>query len=128
MTEDEFDAAFGERLRAYAADRRAPANLESKLVRSIRGRVRRTRLGALGLVLIVLATGLVVLGLANTSAKPTNAEASLIAGDSPRKDSTLTGWMFLGCIRECFRRTRNGRRREEDADPETSPVRTSSRR
>ena len=117
MTEEEFDTAFGKRLRTYAAGRQAPADLEVRLVRSIRVRTRRTRFGILGLVLLVLAAGLVVLGLADKSAKPSNAEASLVAGDSPRKDASVTGWMFLGCIRECFRRTRNARRRKEDADP-----------
>ena len=116
MTEEEFDAAFGERLRTYAAGQHAPADLQDRLVRSIRGRARRTRIGILGLVLLVLATGLVVLGLADTAAKPANAEATLVAGDGPRKGSSVTGWMFLGCIRECFRRSRNGRRREEEAD------------
>lgn len=127
MTEDEFDAAFGERLRTYVAGRHAPADLEGRLVRSIRGRARRTWFGILGLVLVVLAAGLVVLGLADMSAKPANAKATLVAGDGPRKDSSVTGWMFLGCIRECFRRTRNGRRREEDAVPEPSPDAASAR-
>ena len=127
MTEEEFDAAFGERLRTYAAGQHAPADLQDRLVRSIRGRARRTRIGILGLVLLVLATGLVVLGLADTAAKPANAEATLVAGDGPRRESSVTGWMFLGCIRECFRRTRNGRRREEDAVPEPSPDGASAR-
>ena len=116
MTEEEFDSAFGKRLRTYAAGRQAPTDLGDRLVRSIRVRTRRTRFGILGLVLVVLAAGLVVLGLADTSAKPSNAEASLVAADTPRKDSSVTGWMILGCIRECFRRSRNGRRREDEAD------------
>ena len=118
MTEDEFDAAFGERLRTYTAGRHAPADLEGRLVRAIRRRARRNRLGVLGLVLVVLAAGLVVLGFEGPSEKTSRAEASLVAGDRPRKGSSVTGWMFLGCIRECFRRTRNGRRREEDAAPD----------
>lgn len=116
MTEEEFDTAFGQRLRTYAAGRQAPTDLGDRLVRSIRVRTRRTRFGILGLVLLVLAAGLAVLSLADTSTKPSHAEASLVAADTPRKDSSVTGWMFLGCIRECFRRSRNGRRREDEAD------------
>ena len=58
----------------------------------------------------------VSVGVSNVPEKTPRGAPTLVATDHPRDDSTVTGWMFLGCLRECFRRNRTARRRDEDVE------------
>ncbi len=117
MTEDELDAILGERLRAYAEKRHATGDLENRLLQSVHRRTLIFRIKLFGLVAVVALLTLGLIGVGHVQIDASRSKASLVAADSPEggdRNSAVTGWMFLGCVRECFKRLRNGRRKDED--------------
>ena len=121
MTEDELDAVLGERLKAYAEKRHIPDGLEIRLLKSVHRRTLLFRIKLLGLVAIVALLTLSLAGFGRPKPATSRSETILIATDSAEsgdRNSAVTGWMFLSCVRECFKRLRNGRRKEEDSTVE----------
>lgn len=117
MTEDELDAVLGKRLRDYAKKRHATGDLENRLLQSVHRRTLIFRIKLFGLVAVVALLALSLIGFGHVQADASRSKAALVATDSPEggdRNSAVTGWMFLGCVRECFKRLRNGRRKEED--------------
>lgn len=117
MTEDELDAVLGKRLRAYAEKRHATGDLENRLLQSVHRRTLIFRIKLFGLVAVVALLALSLVGFGHVQADASHSKAALVATDSPEggdRNSAVTGWMFLGCVREYFKRLRNGRRKDED--------------
>lgn len=57
------------------------------------------------------------MGLAGyfVSVRPKSEERpALMAAKGPVKTDRVTGWMFIGFLRECFKRNRNAKRKEEE--------------
>ena len=117
MTEDELDAVLGKRLRTYAEKRHAMGDLENRLLQSVHRRTLIFRIKLFGLVAVVALLALSLVGFGHVQTDASHSQAVLVATDSTKREdrnSAVTGWMFLGCVRECFKRFRNGRRKEED--------------
>lgn len=119
MTENELDFVLGERFKAYAGGQHLPDGLENRLLRSVRRRTLFFRIKLFGLVAVVVLATLGIIGIERPRPLVPYPESTLIASDTPgddRNQSSVTGWMFLGCVREYFKRLRNGRRKEDDPD------------
>jgi len=113
MSEDEFDRMLAEKIKASMTGKCLSDSFKERLVRSVRRR-RTFRIKLLAGIGILAVLCLVLAGVARTLPPERHGEACLVATNRAPDDSKLTGWMLISCIRECFKRTRNSRKEEED--------------
>jgi hypothetical protein len=114
MSEDEIDRLLAEKLKSCVSQRNLPDGFTARLTRSV-VRSRRMfyrRVVILAILLATLLTGIV--GFWPTSVKRPPCEATLIAAREPEDGEEVSGWMLLGAFRECFKRNKSNKRKEEN--------------
>ncbi len=115
MTENEFDARMAERCGIYARSTRLPDDFADRLVGAVRRRrfIGRVRLAACILALTVVST--FVVEAFRQQEAPKSGATALVAADGPSGCSEqVSGIFFLGLVRECFRRGRISKKKEEE--------------
>ena len=115
MENYDWDQMLSERLRVYEAHTHLPDGFKDRFVRSIRRRRMLRRLRALGLAGITVVAIVAIVGLGGSKPKCDNTQKTFIAASQHTNETTkISGWMLLGYLRECFRRNRTARRKEEE--------------
>ncbi len=114
MTEDEFDSAFSRRLKTFSEERSLPPDFSDRLVQSVHRSCLLRRVKLLGVIAALTAVSLLVIGMGRRAPDSRAGETALVAAQTPTSESNVSGWMFLGCIRECFRRSKTGKRKEDE--------------
>lgn len=96
-------------------EKRLPADFADRLIARIRLRRRRERRAKVLAVIAVLIVGLIacVGFLGPEEAKPVG-ETQLIAAHPERPKDQVSGWMLLGVFRECFKRVKTNKKKEEE--------------
>lgn len=97
-------------------ERHLPPDFADRLVGSVR---RRRRVRRLRTAAVLASAGILGIGLAGGLCRKTDdrppAEARLIATNSaPTNDTKVTGLLMLGFFRECMRRNKTGKRKDEE--------------
>lgn len=97
-------------------ERHLPPDFADRLVGSVRRRKRIRRLRAAA---VIASAGILGFGLAGGFCRRENArppaETRIAASNPmPTNDTEVTGLLMLGFFRECLRRNKTGRKREED--------------
>lgn len=114
MTETEFDEIISAGLHDIASNCRLPEDFSKRLVKSVKGSKTAWRIKLTAIILSAMAVGVIVSGIARGKSLPESQEAMLIAADAPVTTENVTGWFLLGYLRECFKRNRNSKRKEEE--------------
>lgn len=96
-------------------EKRLPADFADRLIARIRLRRRRERRAKVLAVIAVLIVGSIACGgfLGPEEAKPVG-ETQLIAAHPERPKDQVSGWMLLGVFRECFKRVKTNKKKEEE--------------
>lgn len=114
MTENEAEALFLRKLNECVANCRLSNGFGERLRISARRMRRRGMmklvLGVLSVVVVILA----VVGFKGERQASSRSESVLLAAETPHSDTNLTNLAFLGFFRECFKRTKSNRRKEEE--------------
>lgn len=114
MTEDELERILSEKMKACVAERHLPGDFTARLVASARRSRTAFRLRLIAAAVLLAMVGVVVVGFMEPPACKPPVEASLIAARGTETGEEVSGLVFLGFIRECIRRARTNRRKEED--------------
>ena len=113
MTDNEFDAMMSAEMRRIVADRRLPDDFSDRLVQSVRRTRIAWRLKAVVCIVAIIAMGVAIMGF-SCGDRPTGAvEPALIAADAPAGTTEVSSWFLLGYLRECFKRNRTNKKKEE---------------
>lgn len=113
MTDNEFDAMISAEMREMVADRRLPDDFSDRLVQSVSRARIAWRLKAVVCIVAVVAMGVAIMGFSR-GAKPVGAaEPALIAADATTETTEVSSWFLLGYLRECFKRNRTNKKKEE---------------
>ena len=113
MTNDDIDLVLTRRVQECAAEKHLPSDFSDRLVKSLRHRRRMFRVKVVAIIVVVAVMGGFLGHL--TIKKPTApTEAALIAADTPSRETEASGWMLFGFLRECFKRNRTNKRKEEE--------------
>lgn len=115
MTEEEFDLQLTRRIGAYAHTKRLPEDFAGRFVGTLRRR-RRVRRAKLAVVVACLALAfLFVLGMTDRPSAAGAAEPALVAASAGHGPTErISGFLFLGFIRDFFRRPRAVRKKENE--------------
>jgi hypothetical protein len=112
MTEMEFDETLSLKLREVIADRRLPENFPERLARSARRAKTAWRIKVAAVIVLTLSIGIAVTGISRKEHSAAPQDAALIAADAPSGNTQVSSWFLLGYLRECFKRNRNNRKKE----------------
>lgn len=115
MTEEDFDLQLTRRIGAYARTKRLPEDFARRFVGTLRRR-RRVRRAKLAVVVACLAlVFLFVLGMTDRPSAAGASEPALVAATTPDGPTEqVSGFLFLGFIRDFIRRPRSARKKEDE--------------
>lgn len=114
MTEENVDRVLTAWARDYVAGKSLPEGFSGRLRLAVRRsrRVFRVRLAIV--IALVAATVPLAIGIMGRSAQDSGRKAALVAANDDAKGECLTGWALLSMFRECFRRGKSGKKKEEE--------------
>lgn len=114
MTEMEFDEMMSMRMREVVAERSLPADFQDRLVRSVKGSKVIWRMKLAVVIAVAVALGVVITGVTRDDRFGKSHEPMLVAADVPADKTEVSSWFLLGYLRECFKRNKNNRKKEEE--------------
>ena len=113
MTEMEFDEMMSMRMREVVAERSLPADFQDRLVRSVKGSKVIWRMKLAVVIAVAVALGVAITGVTRDDRFGRSHEPMLVAADVPADKTEVSSWFLLGYVRECFKRNKNNRKKEE---------------
>jgi hypothetical protein len=114
MTQDEIDCALAAHIKASLAGRCLPDGFADRLRNSVRRSRTAFRVRIMALIALIAVALSLVVGLTWCNDAQPGRDASLMAADGGGTREKVSGWMLLSLFRECFRRNRVGKRKDED--------------
>jgi len=118
MNNGEIEALLTKKVHECAAGKHLPLDFSDRLVRQVHHR-RVLRIKLIAVILALSAIGAGVVGYFRQAEPQGFGEAVLLAMKGPTKTDQLSGWMLLGCLRECFKRGKTSRKKDEEEFPRT---------
>ena len=114
MNEKELELLLSSKMKSCVAGRRLPDDFAEKMV----ARIRRSRRAALRVRVVaaslaVIAVCLTIMGFMVEVPEDKPGEAALVAAHEGRVKEKVSGWMLIGFFKECFKRGRTNKRKEE---------------
>ena len=110
---NESDSVLSRRLRECVSGKRLPPGFSERLVLSVRRR-RTMRVFAVVSLIVVCMLGMGSIGYFTSAESEGVSEDSIVAAQGPLKSEQVSGWMLIGFLRECFKRNKNNKRKEEE--------------
>ena len=113
MNEQELELLLSSKMKSCVAGRRLSGGFADRVVSEVRRtkRVRRFRVVTLSVLVIVLSSAL--MGLLAESPNKCPKEMALVAARENGTKEKVTSWIFLGFFKECIKRNRTNKRKEE---------------
>ena len=114
MNEKEVELLLSSKMKSCVAGKRLPDDFAERMVTQMR-RSRRTalRIRVAAASLTVIAVCLALMGFMAETSDDRSGETAFVAARESKAKEKVSGWMLLGFLRECFKRSRTNRRKEE---------------
>ena len=111
----DWDQMLSERLRTYESNTHLPDGFKARFVRSIRRSRMSRRLRCLCLAGITVIAIVALTSLGGNKTKCADTRRTEIAASQHTNETVeISGWLLLGYLRECVRRNRTARRKEDE--------------
>ena len=114
MSEYELERALSRKLNESVGGHVLSADFCGRLQASIRRMRQRLVMKMIAAILAVIAAVSVSVGFIDSKNAPEVREPSLIATETHHSDTNLTKLAFLGFFRECFKRNKATKRKEDE--------------
>ena len=114
MTETEFDEMISSEMRKIVAGRNLPDGFSRRLAQSAKSSRIAWRIRTFICITAVTALGISIIGVSRGTKQAETSEPMIMAADSTSGSPEASGWFLLGYLRECFKRNRSNRRKEEE--------------
>ena len=113
MNEKELELLLSSKMKSCVADRRLSDGFAERMVSEVRRskRMRRFRVVTVSVLVIVLSSAL--MGLLAESPNKWPKETALVAAHESAAKEKVSPWMLIGFFKECFKRNRTNKRKEE---------------
>lgn len=113
MNEKELELLLSSKVKSCVAGKRLSDGFAERMVSEVRRskRMRRFRVVTVSVLVIVLSSALMGL-LAETPNKGPKETALVAAHENAAKEK-VSPWMLIGFFKECFKRNRTNKRKEE---------------
>ena len=114
MTEEKVDRVLTAWARDYASWKSLPDGFSERLRLSVRRSRRAFRVRLTILIALIAATVTLAIGMAGRTTPPSDRKAALIATKGDAEKKCVTGWALLSMFRECFRRGKSGKKKDDE--------------
>ena len=114
MTEENVDRVLTAWARDYVARKSLPEWFPERLRLSVRRSRRAFKVRLTILIALIAATVTLAIGMTGRTTPPSDRKASFIAVNCVVKVKCVTGWTLLSMFRECFRRGKSGKKKEDE--------------
>ena len=113
MNEKELELLLSSKMKSCVAGRRLSDGFAERMVSEVRRskRVRRFRVVTVSVLVIVLSSAL--MGLLAESPNKWPKETALVSAHESAAKEKVSPWMLIGFFKECFKRNRTNKRKEE---------------
>jgi hypothetical protein len=113
MNEKELELLLSSKMKSCVAGRRLSDGFAERMVSEVRRskRMRRFRVVTVSVLVIVLSSAL--MGLLAESPNKWPKETALVAAHESAAKEKVSPWMLIGFLKECFKRNRTNKRKEE---------------
>ena len=113
MNEKELELLLSSKMKSCVAGRRLSDGFAERMVSEVRRskRMRRFRVVTLSVLVIVLSSAL--MGLLAESPNKWPKETALVAAHESAAKEKVSPWMLIGFFKECIKRNRTNKRKEE---------------
>lgn len=114
MTENDIKHIVSIKLSESLGDRRLSNGFCGRLQASVRQMRRRWLMKVSAAVLAVVIACLAAVGFMDGRCPQAVRESALIASETHHSETNLSKLAFLGFFRECFKRNKNNKRKEDE--------------
>ena len=114
MTETDLKDAIFNKLRETSSNYRLSPGFCGRLQSSVRRMRRRWLMKVSAAVLAVVVTCLAAVGFMDGRRPQEVREPALVATETQHSETNLSKLAFLGFFRECFKRNKNSKRKEDE--------------
>lgn len=114
MTEENVDRMLTAWARDYADGKILPEGFSDRLCLSIRRSRRAFRVRLTILIALIATTITVAIGVTGHTTTQSDRKATIMSANGDAKEECVTGWALLSMIRECFRRGKSGKKKEDE--------------
>jgi hypothetical protein len=114
MTDEEKDLVLAAWARDYAAGKTLPEKFSRRLRLSVRRSRRAFRLKLTAVIALSAASIMLVVGLTGRTMVQVKQKAAIVAANDDVRKECVAGWALFGVFRECFRRGKSNKRKEEE--------------
>ena len=114
MTEENVDRMLTAWARDYTAGKILPEGFSDRLRLSIRRSRRAFRVRLTILIALIATTIMVAIGVTGHTTTRSDRKATIMAANGDAQEECVTGWALLSMIRECFRRGKSGKKKEDE--------------
>ena len=114
MCENEIESVISCKLMECVGGKRLSSGVCGRLQASVRRMRRRWLMKVSAAVLAAVVACLAAVGFMDGVKPQTMRESALIASETHHSETNLSKLAFLGCFRECFRRNKSTKRKEDE--------------
>ena len=114
MDENDMESVISHKLVECLGGRRLSDNFCRRLQASVRRMRRRWLMKVSAAVLAVVIACLAAVGFMDGRCPQAVRESALIASETHHSETNLSKLAFLGFFRECFKRNKNNKRKEDE--------------
>lgn len=114
MDESDIKNAISSKLIECVCDKHLSDVFYGRLRASVRRMRRRWLVKVFAVVLVAVVACLAAVGFMDGQKPQTVRESALIASETHRSETNLSKLAFLGFFRECFKRNKNNKRKEDE--------------
>lgn len=113
MNEKELELLLSSKMKSCVAGKRLNDGFVERIVSEVRRQKRAFRFRAVTVSVVVIVLSSALMGLLSESPKKEPRKTALIAARENGTKEKVTSWIFLGFFKECFKRNRTNKRKEE---------------
>ena len=114
MDENDIKHIVSLKLSESLGERRLPSGFCGRLQASVRRMRRRWLMKVSAAVLAVVVACLAAVGFVDGVKPQATQKSALIASETHHSETNLSKLAFLGFFRECFKRNKNSKRKEDE--------------
>ena len=113
MNEKELELLLSSKMKSCVAGKRLSDGFTERMVSEVRRQKRAFRFRAVTVSVLVIVLSSALMGFLAESPNTLPKEAVLVAAHENATKEKVSPWMLIGFFKECFKRGRTNKRKEE---------------
>lgn len=113
MNESELERLLSSKMKSCVEGKALSGGFADRVVSEVRRQKRAFRFRAMTLSVVVIVLSSALMGILSESPKKWPKKTALVAAHESTAKEKVSSWMLIGFFKECFKRSRTNKRKEE---------------